>query len=73
MERAAMPETNRLYWTVCRWRAVIEVLIVTRCYNTKVEANNIAIKHIERTARGYRNPSNYKSRILLRSAAQMAT
>ncbi|MGO4186985.1 hypothetical protein [Pseudarthrobacter sp. TAF60_1] len=24
------------------------------------------------TARGYRNPDNYKSRILLRSAARMA-
>ena len=31
--------------------------------------NNTAIKHIKRTARGYRNAGNYKSRILLRSAA----
>ena len=36
----------------------------------KVEANNTAIKHIKRTARGYRNPNNYRSVILLRSAAR---
>ncbi|WP_435875192.1 ISL3 family transposase [Pseudarthrobacter oxydans] len=70
--RAAMPETNRLYRTVCRWWAEIEVLIVTGATTAKVEANNTAIKHIKRTARGYRNPDNYKSRILLRSAARMA-
>ncbi|MGY4543929.1 transposase [Arthrobacter sp. UYNi723] len=72
VERAAMPETNRLYRTVCRWWAEIEVLIVTGATTAKVEANNTAIKHIKRTARGYRNPTNYKSPILLRSAARMA-
>jgi transposase len=70
--RAAMPETNRLYKTICRWWSEIEVLIVTGATTAKVEANNTAIKHIKRTARGYRNPDNYKSRILLRSAARMA-
>jgi transposase len=72
VDRAAMPETTRLYRTVCRWWAEIEVLIVTGATTAKVEANNTAIKHIKRTARGYRNPDNYKSRILLRSAARMA-
>ena len=72
VDRAAMPETNTLYRTVCRWWAEIEVLIVTGATTAKVEANNTAIKHIKRTARGYRNPDNYKSRILLRSAARMA-
>lgn len=70
--RAAMPERNRLYRTVSRWWAEIKVLIVTGATTAKVEANNTAIKHIKRTARGYRNPDNYKSRILLRSAARMA-
>jgi hypothetical protein len=41
VEKAARPETNRLY-------------------------------HIKRTARGYRNATNYKSVILLRGAARMA-
>ncbi|MGY2746280.1 ISL3 family transposase [Arthrobacter sp. UYCu723] len=70
--QAALPEANRLYRTVCRWWAEIEVLIVTGATTAKVEANNTAIKHIKRTGRGYRNPDNYKSRILLRSAARMA-
>ena len=69
---AGMPEINRLYRTVCRWWAEIEVLIVTGAATAKVEANNTAIKHIRRTARDYRNADNYKARILLRSAARMA-
>ncbi len=72
VERAAMPETDRLYRTLCRWWAEIEVLIVTGATTARVEANTTGIKHIKRTARGYRNPDNYKSRILLRSAARMA-
>jgi hypothetical protein len=67
VEAAARPETNKLYRTVCRWWKEIEVLIVTGATMGKVEANNTAIKHIKRTARGCRNPSNYKSVILMRS------
>jgi hypothetical protein len=37
-----------------------------------VEANNTGIKHIKRTARGYRNPGNYKSHILMRSVVRTA-
>lgn len=69
---AARPETNRLYRTICRWWNEIEVLIITGATTGKVEANNTAIKHIKRTARGYRNPANYRSVILLRSAARTA-
>jgi transposase len=69
---AARPETNRLYRTVCRWWKEIEVLIITGATTGKVEANNTAIKNIKRTARGYRNPANYKSVILLRSAVRTA-
>ncbi|MCD5341860.1 transposase [Arthrobacter sp. AK04] len=47
-----MPETNRLYRTVCRWWAEIEVLIVTGATAAKVETNNAAIKHIKRTRPG---------------------
>ena len=50
----------------------IEVLIVTGATTAKVEANNTAIKHIKRTGRGFTNPRNYKTRILLRSAARTA-
>jgi transposase len=69
---AARPETNRLYRTVCRWWKEIEVLIITGATTGKVEATNTAIKNIKRTARGYRNPANYKSVILLRSAVRTA-
>ncbi|MEE2521551.1 ISL3 family transposase [Pseudarthrobacter sp. J47] len=72
VKAAARPETNRLYRTVCRWWQEIEVLIITGATTGKVEANNTAIKNIKRTARGYRNPSNYKSVILLRSAVRTA-
>jgi hypothetical protein len=38
----------------------------------KVEADNTAIKIIKRTGRGFVNRTNYKTRILLRSAARTA-
>jgi transposase len=72
VERAAQPETNRLWRTVCRWWKEIEVLIVTGATTAKVEANNTAIKHIKRTGPGFTNARNYKTRILLRSAARTA-
>lgn len=72
VKAAARPETNRLYRTVCRWWKEIEVLIITGATTGKVEANNTAIKNIKRTARGYRNPANYKSVILLISAVRTA-
>lgn len=73
MHQADQPETRRLYSTVCRWWNEIEVLITTGATTAKVEANNTAIKHIKdikRTGRGYRNPHNYRSRILLTSATR---
>ncbi|VII96919.1 Mobile element protein [Arthrobacter sp. DR-2P] len=73
VDAAARPETNKLYRTVCRWWNEIEVLIVTGATTGKVEANNTGIKHIKRTARGYRNPGNYKSVILMRSAVRHDT
>lgn len=69
---AGLPEARRLYRTVCRWWNEIEVLIVTGATTAKVEANNTAIKHIKRTVRGYRNPRNCRSRILLTSATRTA-
>jgi transposase len=71
-ERAGQPETTRLWRTLCRWWQEIEVLIVTGATTAKVEANNTSIKHINRTGRGFTNAHNYKTRILLRSAARTA-
>ncbi|WP_243178779.1 transposase [Arthrobacter humicola] len=69
---AGRPETNKLYRTECRWWKEIEVIIVIGAKTGKVEANNTGIKHIKRTARGYRNSGNYKSIILMRSAVRTA-
>ena len=67
-----MRKAKRLLHTVKRWWNEIEVLITTGATTAKVEANNTAIKNIERTGRGSRNPEDYRSRILLRRAAQTA-
>lgn len=69
---ADMPETTRLFETICTWWEQIEVLIVTGATNARTEAANTSIKHIKRTGRGFRNDSNYRTRILLTSAARTA-
>jgi transposase len=73
LERAAQPETTRLWHTICRWWQETEVLIITSATTAKVEANNTAIKHLKRTGRGFVNSrKNYTTRIMLRSAARTA-
>ena len=67
-----MPETTRLYDTVLAWWPAIEVLIRTGATTAKVEAANTTIKNIKRSGRGFRNPVNYRTRILLTSAARTA-
>lgn len=65
---ADMTETTKLYDTIVAWWDAIEVLIVTGATTARVEAANTGIKNIKRTGRGFRNPTNYKTRILLSSA-----
>jgi transposase len=69
---ANMPETDRLWNTICDWWNEIETLLVTGVTNARTEAANTTIKNIKRTGRGFRNPDNYRSRILLNSAAKRA-
>ena len=69
---AHMPETDRLWNTICQWWPEIEVLIVTGVTIARTEAANTSIKNIKRTRRGFRNPANYKAHIPLRSAAKRA-
>jgi transposase len=69
---ADTPETDRLWATVNAWWAAIEVLVVTGVTNARTEAANTNIKHLKRTGRGFRNPANYRARILLASAAKTA-
>ncbi len=70
VKAAAMKETDRLSTTVTKWWPEIQTLLATRVTTAKVEAANTMIKNIKRIARGFRNPTNYQSRILLRSAAR---
>lgn len=70
VKAAAMKETDRLLATVTKWWPEIQTLLATRVTTAKVEAANTMIKNIKRIARGFRNPTNYQSRILLRSAAR---
>ncbi|WP_394216440.1 ISL3 family transposase [Brachybacterium vulturis] len=67
---ANMPETTKLYDTIVTWWDAIEVLNVTGATTAKVEAGNTGIKNIKHTGRGFRNPENYRTRILLTSAAK---
>jgi transposase len=69
---AEMPETARLWDTICAWWDEIEVLIVTGATNARTEAANTSIKQLKRTGRGFRNERNYRTRILLASAARRA-
>ncbi len=70
VKAAAMKETDRLQATVNKWWPEIQTLLATRVTTAKVEAANTMIKNIKRIARGFRNPTNYQARILLRSAAR---
>ena len=67
---AGLPEADRLAATVAKWWPEIKVFLGTRVTNARTEAANTAIKQIKRTGRGYRNQTNYQSRILGRSFRQ---
>lgn len=64
---AGLPEADRLSATVGKWWVEIKVFIRTRVTNARTEAANTAIKQVKRTGRGFRNQTNYQSRILARS------
>jgi len=69
---AGRPKTKKIYRTVCRWCNEIKVPIITGTTTGNVEANNIGIKHIKPTTRGYRNAGIYKSIILMTRAVRAA-
>ena len=70
--RGGQTETDRFWCTVNKWWNEVEAMIINGATTGKVEAGNTAIKNIKRRARGYRNPDNYKSIILMSSAAKTA-
>lgn len=69
---ANMAEATKLYDTIVAWWDAIEVLTVTGVTTARVEANSTGIKSIRRTGRGFRNPENCRTHILLTSAARTA-
>ena len=61
----AGPELARLAKTLRRWRHQILAHHTTGASNGPVEAANLLIKQVKRSARGFRNTNNYRLRILL--------
>jgi transposase len=61
----AGPELRRLAKTLRRWRAEILAHHTTGASNGPVEAANLLIKQVKPSGRGFRNPTNYRLRILL--------
>ena len=60
----AAPELHRLARTLDRRRAEIETSVATGTHNGRTEAANAKIKDVKRSARGFRNLSNYRLPIL---------
>jgi len=61
----AAPELHRLARTLDRWRTEIQTSVATGTHNGRTEAANAKIKDVKRSARGFRNFSKYRLRILL--------
>lgn len=61
----AGPELRRLGKLLGRWRTEILAHHTTGASNGPVEAANLLIKTVKRSARGFRNYDNYRLRILL--------
>jgi hypothetical protein len=71
VERAGQPETTRLWRTVCRWWQEIQVLIVTGATTARSRPTTARSSTSNAPDTGSPTP-NYKTRILLRSAARTA-
>jgi len=61
----ARAELATLAKTIRRWRTEILAHHSTGASNGPVEAANLIIKQVKRSGRGFRNPANYRLRILL--------
>lgn len=73
-DEVQVPEVSRLARTVTRWRD--EILAYHTCNgasNGPVEAVNGEVEQLERTARGFRNFTNFRTRILLQTAVRWHT
>ncbi len=65
-DTSGIPELRRLAGTVRRWeREILAWHLTGGASNGPTEAVNLAIKHIKRVGRGFRNFENYRLRLLL--------
>ena len=63
--RDRRPELTRLATTIDTWRDEVLAFFDTGAINAATESANVKIKDIRRAARGFRNPANYRARIML--------
>lgn len=61
-------ETNRLAKTLRSWEPEILAFFDTRLTNGPTEGRNLIVKQVKRQGFGYRNPTNYRLRVLYRCA-----
>lgn len=67
-----MTEAKSLFRTLKIWRRELLNFCRTRVTNARSEAANLNAKNLKRAGRGYRNHDNYRLRLLLYTAAQIA-
>lgn len=65
-----MPEAKSLFATLRAWRRPLLTFCRTRVTNARSEAANLTAKNLKRIGRGYTNHANYRTRILLYTAAR---
>ncbi len=66
----AAPEMHRLARTLAKWQNEIEPSISSRTHNGRTDADNVKVKDVKRSARGFTNLDNYRLRILLAAGRQ---
>lgn len=61
-------ECNRLAKTLRAWQPELLAFFDTRLTNGRTEGRNLIVKQVKRQGFGYRNPDNYRLRVLYRCA-----
>jgi transposase len=64
MKLSSLPEIKRLRNTLVKWQAEILNYFETRLTNARLEGFNCKASLVRRRAYGYRNPNNYRLRLL---------
>ena len=62
---ANIDELSTLATTIDTWWPAVEVFLATGITNARTEGTNRLVKHVNRAAFGFRNRSNYRTRVRL--------